>query len=151
MLKNFCIHYLVIFIILLSLTACCPQQQTYSQAPANISASHASPSVMYGSTCGNNFPAYDWLEGSQYAYEILDKRNNGSGYKVKILKNVNGEMTHIVCAHGLQTPREAYDWLRNAGYTFQAESFAIDTGHYTDHNYTVISRGVILTLPPYIK
>ncbi|MEA3322913.1 MAG: hypothetical protein U9Q12_01715 [Patescibacteria group bacterium] len=125
----------------IALTACCcPESAETVYAP------QPQPPAQFAvvSDCGESFPAFDWLDGNVFAYEILDKRCDNQGFKVKVLEHQDGFMVHRDCARNLSSTSAAYDWLRQKGYTFY--TYKTENSPDTDivGRYKAVDRGILL-------
>ncbi len=122
------------------LTACCCPESTY------VSAAQPQPPAQFAvvNDCGESFPAFDWLDGNTLAYEIIDKRCDKQGFKVKVLEHQDGFMMHLNCVRNLPSSSAAYDWLRQNGYNFYSYKVENSPDDDVARRYKAIDRGILL-------
>lgn len=124
-------------------SCCCPPSPSETVAAPAQPQPPAQFAVANNDDCGEPFPGFDWLNGNVFAYEIIDKRYNQQGFKVKTLEHRDGFMVHLNCARNLPDIATAYDWLRQSGYTFH--SYGGENNRNKDTGqYITVDKGVLL-------
>jgi len=97
-------------------------------------------------SCGKAFKTPSWWPGNAvFAYEIMNKKSKGKGYKVKTLVRQNGMIYHLECARNLNSIEDCITWMVDGGYYLSRQG---NTDGGGQHN--TVEKGPIYQLPKHL-